>query len=247
MPLTISSIGIPGTYWPRVPAIPWSSKVRDVRSSTIGGVAVAISLGGPGAALWLVVAGLLGMSSKFVECTLGVVYRRENPDGTVSGGPMYYLERGLAEHGWPRLGRGLGVFYAAGIVIGCLGIGNMFQSNQAYAQLLAVTGGEANTPGQTWTGKFNLAGKIMLDFEGSLLEIEENKLYKTNTKGPIDSESTWTYEAHDDGTTTISANVEYELSGAVLGKIADKLFVERKTASDLQETLESFKRILEAE
>ena len=112
---------------------------------------------------------------------------------------------------------------------------------------VTVTGGEANTPGQTWTGKFNLAGKIMLDFEGSLLEIEENKLYKTNTKGPIDSESTWTYEAHDDGTTTISANVEYELSGAVLGKIADKLFVERKTASDLQETLESFKRILEAE
>ncbi|MCP3984320.1 MAG: alanine:cation symporter family protein [bacterium] len=107
----------------------------------IGGVAVAISLGGPGAAFWLVVAGLLGMSSKFVECTLGVMYRRENPDGTVSGGAMYYLSRGLAERGLPRLGRAMGAFYAAGIVIGCMGIGNMFQSNQAFVQLVTVTGG----------------------------------------------------------------------------------------------------------
>jgi AGCS family alanine or glycine:cation symporter len=107
----------------------------------IGGVAVAISIGGPGAAFWLAVAGLLGMSTKFVECTLGVVYRRENPDGSVSGGPMFYLEHGLAERGLPRAGRALGVFYASGIVVGCLGIGNMFQSNQAYAQLLGATGG----------------------------------------------------------------------------------------------------------
>jgi AGCS family alanine or glycine:cation symporter len=107
----------------------------------IGGVAVAVSLGGPGAAFWMIAAGVLGMSTKFVECTLGVHYRRENGDGSVSGGPMYYLERGFAELGWPRLGRGLGVFYAVGIVIGCLGIGNMFQSNQAFAQVVAVTGG----------------------------------------------------------------------------------------------------------
>ena len=110
----------------------------------IGGVAVAVSLGGPGAALWMVIAGLLGMSTKFVECTLGVVYRRENPDGSVSGGPMYYLERGLGERGFARLGRGLGIFYAVGIVIGCLGIGNMFQSNQAFTQIVGVTGGEAS-------------------------------------------------------------------------------------------------------
>ncbi len=107
----------------------------------IGGVAVAISLGGPGAAFWMVVAGLLGMSSKFVECALGVIYRRENEDGSVSGGPMYYLAAGFRERGWPRLGRALGAFYAAGIVIGCLGIGNMFQSNQAFVQLVTVTGG----------------------------------------------------------------------------------------------------------
>lgn len=110
----------------------------------IGGVAVAISLGGPGAAFWLVVAGVLGMSTKFVECSLGVLYRREASDGRVSGGPMYYLEKGLAERGLPRLGRVLGLFYAGGIVIGCLGIGNMFQSNQAFVQIVGVTGGEAS-------------------------------------------------------------------------------------------------------
>jgi AGCS family alanine or glycine:cation symporter len=110
----------------------------------IGGVAVAVSLGGPGAAFWLLVAGVLGMSTKFVECSLGVLYRRENPDGSVSGGPMYYLERGFAEKGFPRLGRFLGVFYAVGIVIGCLGIGNMFQSNQAFVQLVSVSGDETS-------------------------------------------------------------------------------------------------------
>jgi AGCS family alanine or glycine:cation symporter len=107
----------------------------------IGGVAIAISMGGPGATFWLIVAGLLGMSTKFVECTLGIYYRKHNADGSVSGGPMYYLERGLAELGRARLGRGLGVFYAMGIVIGCLGIGNMFQANQAYLQVVTITGG----------------------------------------------------------------------------------------------------------
>ena len=63
----------------------------------IAGVAVAVSLGGPGATFWMILAGLLGMSSKFVECTLGVKYRNEYTDGTVSGGPMYYLSKGLAE------------------------------------------------------------------------------------------------------------------------------------------------------
>ena len=106
----------------------------------IAGVAVAISVGGPGATFWMIVAGLLGMSTKFAECTLGVRYRRDNPDGSVSGGPMYYLERGLADRGRPRLGRALGAFYAASIVVGCVGIGNMFQSNQATAIFLDVAG-----------------------------------------------------------------------------------------------------------
>lgn len=107
----------------------------------IGGVAVAISVGGPGATLWMIVAGFLGMSTKFIECTLGTKYRRENPDGSVSGGPMYYLEKGFSERGWSRWGKYIGKFYALGIVVGCLGIGNMFQSNQAFAQFINVTGG----------------------------------------------------------------------------------------------------------
>ena len=107
----------------------------------IAGVAVAISLGGPGATLWMIIAGLLGMSTKFAECTLAVRFRHHHEDGSVSGGPMYYLERGLAEHDWPKVGRALGLFYAAAMVIGCLGIGNMFQSNQAAAIFINVTGG----------------------------------------------------------------------------------------------------------
>jgi AGCS family alanine or glycine:cation symporter len=108
----------------------------------IGGVAVAIVIGGPGAAFWLIVAGFLSMSTKLVECTLGVKYRRHNADGSVSGGPMYYLEHCLRARGLPRLGKFMGVFYALALVIGCLGIGNMFQSNQAYVQFVTITGGE---------------------------------------------------------------------------------------------------------
>ena len=123
----------------------------------IAGVAVAISIGGPGATFWLIVAGLLGMSTKLAECTLGVMFRRYE-EGVVSGGPMYYLERGLAERNWPKLGRGLGIFYAASMVIGCLGIGNMFQSNQAAAIFINVTGGaDSWFADQSWLLGFALA------------------------------------------------------------------------------------------
>lgn len=111
----------------------------------IAGVAVAIAIGGPGATFWMIVAGLLGMSTKFCECTLGVKYRRERPDGTVSGGPMYYLSRGLAEErGLPRLGKGLAVVFCITTAFGALGGGNMFQSNQAHQQLVSVTGDDAS-------------------------------------------------------------------------------------------------------
>ena len=112
----------------------------------IGGVAIVISLGGPGATFWLMLAGFLGMSTKLAECIAGVKYRRINADGSVSGGPMYYLERGLVERGWesPLTGKLLGAFYALAIVIGCLGIGNMFQSNQAFQQFVYITGGEGS-------------------------------------------------------------------------------------------------------
>lgn len=107
----------------------------------IAGVAVAISMGGPGATLWLIIAGFLGMSTKMAECTLGVRYRRLNAEGKVSGGPMYYLQHGFGELGRPRLGKALGIFYAMAMVVGCLGIGNMFQSNQSAAILIDITGG----------------------------------------------------------------------------------------------------------
>lgn len=110
----------------------------------IGGVAIALSLGGPGATFWMITAGLLGMATKCAECTLGVKYRTHHEDGSVSGGPMYTLARGFAARGYSGLGRVLGGFYALAMVIGCLGIGNMFQSNQAYQQFVVVTGGDAS-------------------------------------------------------------------------------------------------------
>ena len=106
----------------------------------IAGVAISVTLGGPGVIFWIVLAGLLGMTTKFVECSLGVMYRVHHDDGSVSGGPMHYLERGLADLRYPGLGKALGVFYAGSIVIGCIGIGNMFQSNQALSQFIEVTG-----------------------------------------------------------------------------------------------------------
>lgn len=127
----------------------------------IGGVAVAIMAGGPGATFWLIMAGLLGMSTKLVECTLAVKYRSYHEDGTVAGGPMYYLNRGLAKRGWHKLGRGLGGFYAIAIVIGCMGIGNMFQSNQAYVQFVNVSGGEASWfADRAWLFGLLLAGIV---------------------------------------------------------------------------------------
>ncbi len=112
----------------------------------IAGVAVAVSLGGPGATFWMILAGLLGMSSKFTECTLGVKYRNEYEDGTVSGGPMYYLAKGLAERGpgFARLGKVLAVLFAIFCIGGSFGGGNMFQANQSFSQLVNVTGGEAS-------------------------------------------------------------------------------------------------------
>lgn len=112
----------------------------------IAGVAVAVSLGGPGATFWMILAGLLGMSSKFAECTLGVKYRNENPDGTVSGGPMYYLAKGLAEKGpgFAKLGKVLAIAFAVFCIGGSFGGGNMFQANQSFSQLVNVTGGEAS-------------------------------------------------------------------------------------------------------
>jgi alanine or glycine:cation symporter, AGCS family len=106
----------------------------------IAGVAVAISIGGPGAALWMIVAGFLGMSTKFVECSLAVKYRVVHADGTVSGGPMYYLSRGLAGRGFPKTGRILAIISAVAFIPASL---SLFQVNQAYAQVAHSTGIDA--------------------------------------------------------------------------------------------------------
>ncbi|WP_297006946.1 alanine/glycine:cation symporter family protein [Thalassospira sp. UBA6510] len=108
----------------------------------IAGVAVAVSIGGPGATFWMILAGLLGMASKFTECTLGVKYRNEYEDGRVSGGPMYYLSKGLTEKGKPGLGKVLAVIFSICCIGGAVGGGNMFQANQAFQQVVNVTGGE---------------------------------------------------------------------------------------------------------
>ncbi|MCF1421247.1 alanine/glycine:cation symporter family protein [Mangrovimonas futianensis] len=100
----------------------------------IAGVAVALSIGGPGATFWMIVAGLLGMASKFAECTLGVKYRDVGEDGTVYGGPMYYLTKGFREKGMGGIGKVLAVIFAIFVIGGSFGGGNMFQANQAAAQ-----------------------------------------------------------------------------------------------------------------
>jgi AGCS family alanine or glycine:cation symporter len=97
----------------------------------IAGVAIAVSIGGPGATFWMIIAGLLGMSSKFAECTLGQKYRQVRPDGRLMGGAMYYLSRGLGELGMPRFGKVLAVIFAIMCIGGSLGGGNMFQVNQS--------------------------------------------------------------------------------------------------------------------
>ena len=114
----------------------------------IAGVALAIAIGGPGATFWMIVCGLIGMSTKFVECTLGVKYRDVGSDGTVYGGPMYYLSKGLKEGGYEKLGKGLAILFAFLCVGASFGGGNAAQSNQAalqIASILGMDGGNAGT------------------------------------------------------------------------------------------------------
>lgn len=137
----------------------------------IGGVAIVISLGGPGALFWLVVAGFLSMSTKFIECVLGVKYREIDENGVVSGGPMYYLEHGLRERGLTFLAKPLGAFYAIAMVIGCLGIGNMFQSNQAFEQVMFLAGDESFWAGKGWLFGILLAAIVGLVILGGIRSI----------------------------------------------------------------------------
>ncbi len=104
----------------------------------IAGVAIAVGVGGPGAVFWMVVAGFLGMSSKFTECSLGQMYRTVDDKGQVLGGPMRYLSVGLAEQGYAKLGRVLAIIFALMCIGGSLGGGNMFQANQSFEAVQEV-------------------------------------------------------------------------------------------------------------
>lgn len=97
----------------------------------IAGVAIAIMIGGPGATFWMIVAGFLGMTSKFTEATLAQMYREVRPDGHIMGGAMEYLSRGLAEKGWSQTGKALAIFFCILTIGGSLGAGNAFQVSQS--------------------------------------------------------------------------------------------------------------------
>jgi len=111
-----------------------------VGNGNIAGVALAIALGGPGATFWMIVCGLMGMSLKFVECTLGVHYRDVDENGVVYGGPMYYLSKGLKEKGFATLGKISAVFFAIFCIGGSFGGGNAAQANQAALVLKDLLG-----------------------------------------------------------------------------------------------------------
>ncbi|MGB1611352.1 MAG: alanine/glycine:cation symporter family protein, partial [Flavobacteriaceae bacterium] len=133
-----------------------------VGNGNIAGVALAIAIGGPGATFWMILCGLIGMSTKFVECTLGVKYRDVGKDGTVYGGPMYYLTKGLRERGFARLGRFLAVVFALLCIGASFGGGNAAQSNQAAMQLVSsfgMEGGSART----------IIGILMMIFVGIII------------------------------------------------------------------------------
>ncbi|MCB0601418.1 MAG: alanine:cation symporter family protein [Saprospiraceae bacterium] len=123
----------------------------------IAGVAVAIVLGGPGATFWMIIAGLLGMTSKFVECTLGVKYRDIDQQGVVYGGPMYYLSRGLQSLGWSNFGKGLAILFSILCVGASFGGGNAFQANQAAKQIISQFGIHSSFAG-------SLLGAVMAVF-----------------------------------------------------------------------------------
>jgi AGCS family alanine or glycine:cation symporter len=118
-----------------------------VGNGNIAGVALAIALGGPGATFWMIICGLLGMSTKFVECTLGVQYRDVDEDGTVYGGPMYFLKKGLSNKGLAKLGKVVAALFAVFCIGGSFGGGNAAQSNQATIVIKELLGLDSTMAG----------------------------------------------------------------------------------------------------
>ncbi len=108
----------------------------------IAGVAIAISIGGPGAMFWMCMGAIFGMALKFCEVTLSLTYRKFNKDGSVSGGPMFYIEHGFAKKGFHKLGKTLAYIFAIACVPATVGGGCMLQTNQAAQQFIVITGGQ---------------------------------------------------------------------------------------------------------
>jgi len=133
-----------------------------VGNGNIAGVALAIALGGPGATFWMIVCGLLGMSTKFVECTLGVYYRDVDDDGVVYGGPMYYISRGLKSKGFATLGKIAGALFAVFCIGGSFGGGNAAQSNQATIVLKDLFGYDSTFAGA-------MIGLVLATFVGIII------------------------------------------------------------------------------
>ena len=133
-----------------------------VGNGNIAGVALAIALGGPGATFWMIVCGLLGMSTKFVECTLGVYYRDVDDDGVVYGGPMYYISKGLKSKGFATLGKVAGALFAVFCIGGSFGGGNAAQSNQATIVLKDLFGYDSTFAGA-------MIGIVLATFVGIII------------------------------------------------------------------------------
>ena len=133
-----------------------------VGNGNIAGVALAIALGGPGATFWMIVCGLLGMSTKFVECTLGVYYRDVDEDGVVYGGPMYYISRGLKSKGFATLGKIAAALFAVFCIGGSFGGGNAAQSNQATIVLKDLFGYDSTFAGA-------MIGLVLATFVGIII------------------------------------------------------------------------------
>jgi AGCS family alanine or glycine:cation symporter len=133
-----------------------------VGNGNIAGVALAIALGGPGATFWMIICGLLGMSTKFVECTLGVHYRDVDEEGVVYGGPMHYISKGLKSKGFATLGKVAAVLFAIFCIGGSFGGGNAAQSNQATIVLKDLFGYESTFAGA-------MIGVILATFVGIII------------------------------------------------------------------------------
>ena len=141
----------------------------------IAGVAIAVSIGGAGATFWMIIAGLIGMASKFTECTLGVRYREIGEDGTVYGGPMYYLKKGLKERNMKGLGKVLAILFAIMCIGGSFGGGNMFQVNQAFQMFESITGGEESfIHGQGWLFGLVMAILVGIVIIGGIKKIAQS-------------------------------------------------------------------------